>query len=87
MVAFSGNYDGNMDIYVVPTMGGVPTRVTFHGMTDRLLDWYPDGKNLLYVSSRESGKQRFSQFYRVSHEGGLAEKLPLAYGGIWLYFT
>ncbi len=80
MVAFSGNYDGNMDIYVVPTNGGLPTRVTFHGMMDRLLDWYPDGKNLLYVSSRESGKQRFSQFYKVSHEGGLAEKLPLAYG-------
>ena len=37
MVAFSGNYDGNMDVYVVPTMGGIPTRVTFHGMTDRLL--------------------------------------------------
>lgn len=80
MVAFSGNYDGNMDIYVVPTMGGLPVRVTYHGMTDRLLDWYPDGKNLLYVSSRESGKQRFSQFYKVNKDGGLAEKLPLAYG-------
>ncbi len=80
LIAFSGNYDGNMDIYIVPTNGGLPTRVTHHGMTDRLLDWYPDGKHLLYVSSRESGKQRFSQFYKVSNEGGMAEKLPLAYG-------
>ena len=79
-IAFSGNYDGNMDIYVLPSKGGVPVRATHHGMTDRLLDWYPDGKNLLYVSSRESGKQRFSQFYKVSKDGGLPEKLPMAYG-------
>ncbi|MEZ4992571.1 MAG: PDZ domain-containing protein [Saprospiraceae bacterium] len=79
-IAFSGNYDGNMDIYVLPSTGGVPTRVTHHGMGDRLLDWYPDGKSLLYVSSMESGKQRFSQFYKVAATGGLPEKLPMAYG-------
>lgn len=79
-IAFSGNYDGNTDIYVIPAMGGVPTRVTHHGMSDRILDWYPDGKSLLYVSSMESGKQRFSQFYKISAEGGLPEKLPMAYG-------
>lgn len=79
-LAFSGNYDGNTDIYVMPTLGGVPTRVTHHGMNDRLLDWHPDGKHLLYASSMESGKQRFSQFYKVSNKGGLPEKLPIAYG-------
>ncbi len=79
-LAFSGNYDGNTDIYVIPTFGGVPTRVTHHGMNDRLLDWYPDGKNLLYASSMESGKQRFSQFYKISSQGSLPEKLPTAYG-------
>jgi len=80
MIAFSGNYDGNTDIYALPTMGGVPTRVTHHGMPDQLLDWYPDGKSLLYASKMESGKQRFSQFYKISAEGGLPEKLPMAYG-------
>ncbi len=79
-VAFSGNYDGNVDIYVIPALGGVPTRVTYHGMGDRLIDWYPTGDKLLYSSSRESGKQRFSQFYNVSSSGGVSEKLPLAYG-------
>lgn len=77
-IAFSGNYDGNTDIYVLPTMGGIPVRVTHHGMNDRLLGWYPDGKSLLYASSMESGKQRFSQFYKVPAAGGLPEKLPLA---------
>lgn len=84
-VAFSGNYDGNLDIYVLPTLGGVPERMTYHGMPDRLVDWYPDGSKLLYASSKESGKQRFSQFYSVDANGGLAEKLPMAmaeYGSI-----
>jgi tricorn protease len=79
-VAFSGNYDGNFDVYVIPSLGGIPTRITYHGMGDRLTDWYPDGKNLLYTSSRESGKQRFSQFYKVPATGGISEKLPIAYG-------
>ncbi|MEM0993829.1 MAG: hypothetical protein AAGI49_12400 [Bacteroidota bacterium] len=79
-IAFSGNYDGNTDIYVIPTFGGVPTRVTHHGMNDRIMDWYPDGKHLLYTSSMNSGKQRFSQFYKIPSTGGLPEQLPMAYG-------
>ncbi len=79
-IAFSGNYNGNVDVYVMPSLGGLPLRVTHHGMSDRLLDWYPDGNSLLFASSRESGKQRFSQFYKVSKSGGLPEKLPVPYG-------
>jgi tricorn protease len=79
-IAFGGNYDGNVDVYVMPSLGGLPKRITHHGMTDRLIDWYPDGNNLLFASSRESGKQRFNQFYKVSKSGGLPEKLPLPYG-------
>lgn len=78
-IAFSGNYNGNIDVYVMPSLGGLPIRITHHGMTDRLIDWYPDGNNLLFASSRESGKQRFNQFYKVSQNGGLPEKLPLPY--------
>lgn len=79
-IAFSGNYDGNTDIYVIPSRGGIPQRVTHHGMSDRLLGWYPDGHHLLYASSMKSGKQRFSQIYKIPATGGLPEKLPLAYG-------
>lgn len=78
-IAFSGNYNGNIDVYVMPSLGGLPKRITHHGMTDRLIDWYPDGNNLLFASSRESGKQRFNQFYKVLNSGGLPEKLPLPY--------
>jgi tricorn protease len=76
-IAFSGNYDGNVDVYVVPTTGGEPIRVTHHPMGDRLVDWTPDGQALLFASSRASGRQRYNQFWRVSPEGGLPERLPM----------
>jgi tricorn protease len=79
-IAYSADYDGNLDVYVVPTMGGEPVRVTYHPMADRLVDWHPDGKRVLFASSRESGRQRYSQFYLASATGGLPEKMPIPYG-------
>ena len=79
-IAFSGNYDGNLDVYVVPTVGGVPRRVTHHGAPDRVLGWFPDGKNILYATSMTSEKDRFNQLYKVAATGGLPEKLPVPYG-------
>ncbi len=79
-IAFSGNYDGNTDIYVIPSMGGSLKRLTHHGMNDRVIDWYPNGKNILYASSMTSGRQRFNQFHRLSAKGGLPERLPVPYG-------
>src|SRR5215467_10546646 len=65
-IAFTGNYDGNPDVYVMPVAGGVPLRLTSHGYTDRVVDWTNDGKRVLFASIRESGKARFSQFYTVA---------------------
>jgi tricorn protease len=79
-IAFSASYDGNLDAYVVPTLGGDPVRLTYHPMDDRVVGWHPDGTRVLIASSRESGRQRFSQFYLVSMKGGLPEKLPVPYG-------
>ena len=79
-IAYSANYDGNQDAYVIPTAGGVPVRVTHHPMADRVVDWYPDGRSLLIATSMASGRQRYNQFYRVSAGGGLPDKLPVPYG-------
>ena len=84
-VAFSANYDGNLDVYVVPSMGGIPTRLTQHGLPDRVVDWTPDGKRVLFASGRESGRERYNQFYTVSAKGGSVEKLPLAYAEFGSY--
>ncbi|HNC42874.1 MAG TPA: protease, partial [Acidobacteriota bacterium] len=51
-IAFTGEYDGNVDVYVVPTTGGVPRRLTFHPGADRVAGWTPDGKNVLFRSNR-----------------------------------
>ena len=80
VIAFSGNYDGNTDIYSMPVSGGLPRRITYHGAPDRMLGWYPDGKSILFATSRTSEKDRFNQLYKISANGGLAEKLPLPYG-------
>src|SRR6267143_89714 len=75
-IAFSANYDGNMDVYVMPSIGGLPRRITYHGSPDRVLGWYPEGKHLLVASSRTSEKERFNKLFKVSAEGGLPEQLP-----------
>jgi tricorn protease len=79
-IAYSANYDGNLDVYVMPVDGGEPKRLTYHPMEDRVIGWHPDGKRVLFASSRESGRQRFNQFYLVNTTGGLPEKLPVPYG-------
>ena len=79
-IAFSGNYDGNTDIYVMSVYGGMPRRVTFHGSTDRVLDWFPNGNEILFATMRTSEKDRFNQLYRVAQKGGLPTKLPIPYG-------
>ncbi|MGZ5515545.1 MAG: protease, partial [Candidatus Aminicenantales bacterium] len=47
LVAFSGQYDGNTDVYVVPAGGGVPRRLTWHPSPDIVLGFTPDGKSVL----------------------------------------
>ncbi len=84
-VAFSASYDGNLDVYVVPTSGGEPVRLTYHPMDDWVVGWHPDGTRVLVASSRESGRQRFNQFYLVKAGGGMPEKLPVPYGEFAAY--
>ena len=79
-LAYSANYDGNVDIYIVSVSGGMPKRITHHPMADRVLDWYPDGKSLLFASPMMAGRDRFNQLFKVSRDGGLPEKLPVPYG-------
>ena len=84
-IAFSGNYDGNTDAYVIPANGGVPVRLTSHGFPDRVVDWTPDGKRVLFASGRESGRNRFNQFFTIAATGGPIEKLPFAYAEFGSY--
>ena len=76
MIAFSGDYDGNVDVYVMSSAGGVPRRLTHHPAVDEVVGWSPDGKSVLFRSTRNS-YSRFNRLFTVSLEGGLPHVLPL----------
>jgi len=80
LIAFSGNYDGNTDVYVVGAGGGSPRRLTHHPHGDMVVEWYPDGQHVLYRSRMTSPSGRFNRFFKQSIEGGLPQALPLPYG-------
>ncbi len=79
MIAFTGGYDGNADVYVVPAGGGEPRRLTYHPGPDRVLGWSPDGRRVLFSSFRATPRD-LEQLYTVSVNGGLPEQLPLPSG-------
>jgi tricorn protease len=76
-IAFTGEYDGNTDVFVVPVIGGVPKRLTYHPAADAAVGWTPDGKDVIFRSNRESGSPRYTKLFKVSVNGGLATTLPL----------
>ena len=78
-IAFTGEYDGNVDLYRVPVAGGVPQRLTWHPAVDQTAGWTPDGKSILFTSNRES-YSRFSQLFTVGRDGGFPSRLPLPMG-------
>ncbi|WP_420576533.1 S41 family peptidase [Ekhidna sp.] len=84
-IAFTANYNGNWDVYVIPNTGGLPKRLTSHGDADMVIDWNPAGDKVLFSSSRESGRQRFSQLFEVGMDGGLPTKLAPPYGSLASY--
>ncbi len=83
-IAFSGEYAGNLDVYVVAAEGGEPRRLTWHPGADLVQGWTPDGKSILFSSTRAtwtpSGAPRF---WTVPAEGGIEApmSLPRAYQG------
>ena len=76
LIAFTGEYDGNEDVYVMPVTGGIPKRLTTHPGSDQVVCWTRDGKRILFRSSRNSWS-RFNRLFAVSAQGGLPEELPL----------
>lgn len=78
-IAFTGDYDGNADVYVMPATGGTPRRLTYHPAADEVIGWTRDGKSVLFASNRESSS-RYSELFTVAREGGFPTKLPLPIG-------
>jgi len=81
-IAFSGQYDGNTDVFVMPSEGGEPRQLTWHPLSDRVIDWQPDGATVRFQSSRASFTRRQAQLWTVPVSGGLPRELPLPEGGL-----
>ena len=85
-IGFSAEYDGTRQVYVIPAGGGTPRQLTWYndigaqpirGGTDyRVLDWTPDGKNILVRANRTPTGDRDGRPYLVPVDGGM--ETPLA---------
>lgn len=94
-IAFTGQYDGNTEVYTVPSAGGEPLRVTYTATNARddigdrmgpnniVMGWTPDGKDIVYRNRIGSGFT--GRLYLVNNEGGLSNGLPLPEGGFCSY--
>ncbi|BBM86403.1 S41 family peptidase [Candidatus Uabimicrobium amorphum] len=92
-IAFTGQYDGNTEVYVVPANGGSPKRLTYTATLDRdfvwdrmgpnniVMAWTPDGKNIVFRSRMRSFNSFIGQLFSVKLKGDIPTVLPLPKGG------
>lgn len=75
-VAFSGQYQENLDVYIVPSTGGTPKRLTWHPNADIVTGWSPDGK-VIFMSNRDAGNGAAVKQYSIALGNGLPQPLPM----------
>ncbi|MBI3448916.1 MAG: PD40 domain-containing protein [Acidobacteria bacterium] len=75
LIAFTAQYDGNDDVYVISADGGEPVRLTYHPAQDVVIGWTADGKVLF--RSRRDTPHNDNRVYKISPEGGIPEMIPL----------
>ncbi len=92
-IAFTGEYDGNREVYVIPAGGGAPKRLTYtpslvrDDISDRMgpnnlvMGWTHDGKRIVFRSRMAEWNDFNGQLYLASKDGGTPERLPLPRGG------
>lgn len=92
-IAFSAEYSGNRQVYVMPAEGGLPRQLTYYndvgalpprgGFDYQVLDWTPDSKKILFRANRTPWGPRMGRYFLVNVNGGLEQPLviPEAGGG------
>jgi len=92
-IAFTAQYDGNFNVYIIPSDGGQPKQLTFYqgsatplsdrmGIHNEVVTWFPDSKRIVFLSRRDASNGWIKRLYRVSIEGGLPEPFPMDQGGL-----
>lgn len=91
-IAFTGQYDGDEQVYVIPSQGGEPQQLTYypargplaprHGYDNQVYGWTPDGSAVLFRSFMDAdGGRTETALYTVPRTGGLPQKLPMPTAG------
>ena len=94
-IAFTGQYDGDEQVYVIPSGGGEPKQLTFFpargpltprwGYDNQVYGWSNDGKYVIFRTMRDGWALAMTRLYRVSIDGGPAEPLPMPVSGAGSY--
>ncbi|CAN5802424.1 S41 family peptidase [soil metagenome] len=94
-IAFTGQYDGDEQVYIMPAYGGEPKQLTFYpargplaerwGYDHQVYGWTPDGQRILFRSFRDSWTLPSARLYTVAAAGGPAEALPMPVAGSGAY--
>src|SRR5579871_5315806 len=94
-IAFTGQYDGDEQVYVMPSEGGEPKQLTFYpahgplpqrwGYDNQVEGWTPDGKNILFRSYRDGWSLSENKLYTVPAAGGPSTPLPMPHAGSGSY--
>ncbi len=90
-IAFSGEYSGNRQVYIIPVEGGSPTQLTYYndvgimpprgGFDYQVLGWTPGGKSVLFRGNRLPWGERMGKYFTISIEGGFETPLLIPEGG------
>jgi tricorn protease len=90
-IAFTGQYDGDEQVYVVPATGGEPKQLTWYpargpltprwGWDNQVYGWSTDGKSVLFRSMRDGWTLSLNRLYTVPAAGGPGEPLPMPEAG------
>jgi tricorn protease len=80
-IAFSGEYDGNIDVYLVSANGGEPRRLTYHPSPDTAIGWTPDGQSVVFLSNQSSAMITPKMFKMNINGEGLPSELPFPMAG------
>ncbi len=90
-IAFTGQYGGDEQVYVIPSGGGAPKQLTFYpakgplaerwGYDNQVYGWTPDGRSVLFRSSRDGYTLTACKLYTVPMTGGAATALPMPVSG------
>jgi tricorn protease len=90
-IAFTGQYDGDEQVYVIPAAGGVPKQLTFYpargplaprwGYDNQVYGWTRDGRHVQVRSMFDGWSQGETRQYLVPMAGGLPRPLPMPVSG------